>query len=169
MNCLGGLHWHFYSSNLFAIPWRVLLEDTLSWVTVYFSHVAIFRLRAGCWDRPSSALQSLTVVTKQVVFLFSTIKVQVGLTTTLVTFWPSCKQILLTKSECICWLKRPGTWAVERTPFLVCKFVICRLDNLIEQLQLANRHWSNTLIAIKRLRCMFEVTENSRVARLSNR
>ena len=57
---------------------------------------------------------------------------------------------------------------MERAPFLVCKFVICLLDNLIEQLQLANRH-GNTLIANKCLRCMFEFTVHSRVARLSNR
>ena len=78
-------------------------------------------------------------------------------TRTLVTFRITYNQILPTNSECFCWPKRPEIWAVERTPFLVCKFVICLLDNLIEQLQLANRHWSNTLIAIKRLRCMLNL------------
>ena len=48
----------------FATPWRGSLEDTLSWITVYFSQVAVLRLRTGCWNRPSSALQSLTDVTK---------------------------------------------------------------------------------------------------------
>jgi len=61
----------------------------------------------------------------------STIKVQLGLTRTLVMFRHSCNQILLTKSECFCWPKRPETWAVERTPFLVYKFCcMSPLENL---------------------------------------
>ena len=43
----------------------------------------------------------------------STIKVQFGLTRTLVTFRLLCNQILLTKSECFCWPKRPEIWAVD--------------------------------------------------------
>jgi len=43
------------------------------------------------------------------------------------------------------------------------------LENLVEQLQFDNRHWSNTLIAIRRMKCVFEFTVNIRVVRLSNR
>jgi len=51
---------------------------------------------------------------------------------------------------------------------LIELYVICLLWR-IDQLQLANRHCSNALIAIRRLRCMFEFIVNSRVVWLSNR